>query len=129
MRVGDIMKNRKGFTLVEIIGVIAVLALIMLVTAPTLLKTLKGADAKEYETFVDNLFLATETHIQKNRDAYPQLENIGGTVQVSVQSLQESGYVKKNYENPKLEGPVNPQSQIKVTVQSDGTYKYEYIEG
>lgn len=126
MRIGDFMKSRRGFTLIEIIGVIALLAVILLVAAPTIIKTLKSTEDSEYSTYVENITLAAETYLQRNRERYPQLEHIGGIVTITVGTLQEEGFVKKNLKNPKTDANVNEADYIEVTVQSDGSYTYKY---
>lgn len=128
MRIGDFMKNRSGFTLIEIMGVIALLAVIMMVTVPTVLKTLKKSETNQFDTYVENLTLAAETYLQRNRERYPQMENVGGTLSVRVGTLQEEGFIKTHIKNPKTEADANPEDIIKITVESDGSYAFEYIQ-
>ena len=58
LTVGDVYMKRKGFTLVELLGVIVVLAIIALITTPIILgiieSTRKGA-------FVDSVYGLIET--------------------------------------------------------------------
>lgn len=53
---------KKGFTLVELIGVIAVLGIILLVTIPTLTSTLRSNSDQKYENTLQDIYLATEQY-------------------------------------------------------------------
>ena len=68
--------KRRGFTLIEVIGVIAVLSLMLLITVPALTKTLKRNEKQQYNDYINNLKLATETYIVKNIDSYPELNDM-----------------------------------------------------
>ena len=58
--------NNKAFTLVELVGVVAVLALIFLVTYPNIVSLSKKEDNKQYDLMVKDLCLAGETYIYEN---------------------------------------------------------------
>lgn len=129
MIIGDFMKNKKGFTLVEIIGVIAVLSVIMLVTVPSILRTLKKSENEKYEAFLQNLYLATENYIVQNSTMYPELKTVGGTTTVSIKVLREEKLVKKQVINPKTNENILDTQGIKVTVQNDKTNQYSFENG
>ena len=58
--VGEDMK--KGFTLVELLGVISIMAVILLLSVPAVTNILKKATESEYYSFEENVFLATEAY-------------------------------------------------------------------
>lgn len=94
------MKNNRGFTLVELIAVMTLLAAIILVTVPVIINTIKKNDDKLGENFEKSLKQAAELYVERNRDVFPDLNNIGGTAEVSTDTLIEEGYLKQNLENP-----------------------------
>lgn len=94
------MKNNRGFTLVELIAVMTLLAAIILVTVPVIINTIKKNDDKLGENFEKSLKQATELYVERNRDVFPDLNNIGGTAEVSTDTLIEEGYLKQDLENP-----------------------------
>ncbi|MCR5483079.1 MAG: BspA family leucine-rich repeat surface protein [Bacilli bacterium] len=49
------MKNNKGFTLVELLAVIVILAIIMLIAIPAILNTMEKAKRKSFITYVDKI--------------------------------------------------------------------------
>ena len=94
------MKNNRGFTLVELIEVMTLLAAIILVTVPVIINTIKKNDDKLGENFEKSLKQAAELYVERNRDVFTDLNNIGGTAEVSTDTLIEEGYLKQDLENP-----------------------------
>lgn len=94
------MKNNRGFTLVELIAVMTLLAAIILVTVPVIINTIKKNDDKLGENFEKSLKQAAELYVERNRDVFSDLNNIGGTAEVSTDTLIEEGYLKQDLENP-----------------------------
>lgn len=94
------MKNNRGFTLVELIAVITILSAIILVTVPVIINTIKKNDNKLGENFEKSLKQAAELYVERNRDVFPDLNNIGGNVVVSADDLVKAGYLKQDLENP-----------------------------
>lgn len=121
------MKN-KGFTLIEIMAIIAVLAVIALVTAPTIIKTYKKSDQNEYNEYIETLELATESYIQNNLEEYPELGSPGGIITVTIKTLRDNGYVKKEFINPKTKQNTSDNAGFKVTANNDGSYNYEFSD-
>ncbi len=129
MKIGDFMKDTRGFTLVEIMGVIAILAVVVLVTAPTLIKSLKTTENAQYDAFKDDLYLAAESYIESNKDLYKeQLLTIGGKVNVFMKTLKDENLIKHKLKNPKTNEILKDGSYIQIIVQGDGTYKYNFID-
>ena len=53
-----VMSNKKGFTLIEILGVIVVLGLIAVIVTPKIIDTIKDSKKKSYNVSVNNLVKA-----------------------------------------------------------------------
>ena len=85
------MKN-KGFTLVELLGVLVVLAIMLIVTVPAITSSLKSADQKEYDSFVNNIIDSAELYVETNREKFPELSSIGGVSAVPIRDLIDSGF-------------------------------------
>lgn len=81
---------KKGFTLIEMIGIIIVLAAIMIVVAPSLLNTLRNSGKNTYNSFKNNLKQATESYIVKNKDVS---DNEIDEVNVYLSDLLEQNYI------------------------------------
>jgi len=84
------MKNKKGFTLTELLAVIIILGLIMVIVIPALVK--KFSDTKE-----DKCKIYTET-VEKALLTYADIElplNANETVEVTLQYLVDAEYLDK----------------------------------
>jgi len=116
--------NKKAFTLVELLGVIVVLTLILLVSAPSIIETFRQSSIKEYNAFLTSLYNATETYIEFNRDAFDQLDTVNGKVDVSLQTLLDLDYIKKLGVNPDTGLEVDANYTVVATKLADGTIDY-----
>ena len=115
---------KKGFTLVELIGVIAVLGIILLVTIPTLTSTLRSNSDQKYENTLQDIYLATEQYTLNYKEQFPSLEQIGGSAMVTIETLKNAGYINENLENPNTGAPFQNNDYIEVTIVED--YKRTY---
>ncbi len=121
------MKKNKGFTLVEIIGVITIIAIILVFAVPAVVGILKKNDVNEYDRFIKDLCLSTETYAELNINSYPNLNNIGNSYQISMQILLDNSYVKSTAVNPKTDEKIKGTDIVKITKNSDGNFSCEYI--
>lgn len=120
--------QKKGFTLIELLGVIVVLAIILIVAVPSTIATLKRAGEKEYNAFLVNLYNATETYVELNRIVYPQLDTVGGSVNIPVQTILDQGLIKKMGIDPDT-GTIMPSTYtVTATTQSDNTILYTILK-
>ncbi len=117
--------HKKGFTLIELLGVFTLLALILLVSVPTIMGMLKKQREKSYLGFLDDLYLATEAYVQNN-DTY-NLDEVGQTIYVKIEDVVKAHYFRSTMVNPKTNEKVNMNHYIKITVNEDHTYQYEYV--
>lgn len=120
------MNKNKGFTLVELIGIVIVLGLLVIIGIPSLIKTMKVNQNREYEVFEKNLFLAAETYVSDHIEEIDELKVVGGTYYVFTSYLLEEKLIKqKNLYNPKTKRNLTDNAAIKVTVSEDSSYEYE----
>lgn len=117
---------KKGFTLVELIGVMVILGLMVLVGVPAMTRTLRNTNDDEYNRALTDLYLATESYIEVNRKNFPILDNAGGDVYISLNELKNAGYLRANITNPKTEKVFDYKNAVRVFRNLDGTLDYEY---
>lgn len=84
------MKNKKGFTLIELIGVVTVLALIALIVYPTINTVIKNSKEKAYKDQVELVIKAAK---QWGMDHSEELPDAGGTMTLSIATLLQNGYI------------------------------------
>lgn len=118
--------NKRGFTLIELIAVIGLLALLALASYPNITSQLKKSRQTNYNVFEQNIFLATETYINTYREQYVDFKNAGDVVRIELKELIESGYVKSTIVNPKTNEKISETDYVEVTINSDLTYNYTY---
>lgn len=92
----------KGFTLVELLGIISVLAIFMAVAMPSLIETNKKTIEQQKKTFRSNVSDACVTYLEINPDNYKFVDSDGNNrnIRLTVNDLIEKGYLKKNIVNP-----------------------------
>ena len=83
------MKN-KGFTLIELIGTIVIIALIALIIIPAIGRTLKTGIEKSEKQIENNIILAAKNYFSDNPKA-----TCG-----ELKTLQEEGYIDYKIKSP-----------------------------
>lgn len=87
------MKNEKGFTLVELIVVIAILGVILILALPQVQKIQSQNKRKKYETYQESLEDAAKLYMDSNaRDIFGNNES--GCVTVYYSDLKKSNLIK-----------------------------------
>ena len=95
------LKN-KGFTLIELIAIVVVLAAIFLVSFPILLGITKNTKESKYDVTVGNLCEAGKTYIANNQNKYPNATSVGAKITIPVIELVEYGVVDQDTIDPAL---------------------------
>ncbi len=119
--------EKNGFTLVELIAIIAVLAAIFLVSFPSFLNMAKDDDEKEYNEMIETICLAGRSYIYSNMSNYGELSQVGSTIDISVEKLVNYESVNGNLINIKTGKEVINDS-LKYTVLDDYSLDCKYID-
>ena len=86
--------NKKGFTLVELIATIVVLALVVSISAYAITNIINSAKEKNYDLLIKNIKDASETYYQECK--YSNNSGITCDDTVKLQDLVNYGYLKGN---------------------------------
>ena len=126
------MKN-KGFTLVELLGTIILLAIISLIALPSILNALNTSQAEINESYRYAATTAARNYVNDNMDSYPKaLENAtedkeyGENGNLQIQMLLYEGYITDSSINEKNTCEMM-NDYIKVTSDYK-KYNFEYVE-
>ena len=130
--------NKKGFTLVELLAVIAILGIMAIIALPNVLKIFKSSTdeiMKNQETQVSD---AAELYVKdyctrKISDEYICSNNYVSNNYLCLSEIQTAGYIKSiTYKGKECEGMVtfdsngkNPTAYLYCDKQTDGTYAYK----
>ena len=108
-----VLKNTKGFTLVELLAVIVVLAVIILIAMPAVMNSMEKARRNAFAVEANELVKIAQT-------AYSDLmmKNLtGNSYCFSYQYLKDAGFLEKN--------DTNYSGSVSVNIDSNGKASYK----
>lgn len=115
----DNSKNLRGFTLVELLAVIVVLAIVMLIAVQAVLPQMERARRQSFAIEANGAIDAAQTYFMSSSltggDGFPATEE--GTSCVTIQDLYTGGYTELQY----------PNYSGKVVVQKKGNIYIYYV--
>ena len=118
--------NSKGFTLIELTAVVLILAIIFLVSFPSLLSLTKSDKDQEYDKMVENLCLAGKSYIYDNEEEYQELLSVvNSEIKINISDLIDSELVSSKTLNVKTDKLVDKDT-LTFTVLSDYSLECEY---
>ena len=123
MEIGDNMNN-KGFTLVELIAIIGLLAIIVLISIPSFTNQIEWSRKNNYDNFISDLCLAAESYVNHSGEV-SNFSNAGDTITINIEDLKSNGYIKSNLKNPKTNEVLSSSDILTVTITEDLTYSCE----
>lgn len=122
---------KKGFTLVELLAVIAILSIVLSLVVVNTNYFLNQRKEKDYSNITDIIKKNTDVLINTNNDIYIKVNNKLSsldTCKISYQILIDNNLMDKDTINPKTNKIINTDSYIKVTVKSNYDFNYEFID-
>ena len=108
--------NKKGFTLIETIMVIAILALLMLILVPNVISLINKNNIKSCHSLEDSIKNATKIYVTNNK--YQLGFSCGTEKEIKIQDLIDSGDLKltdNKLVNPKDNSTILLNETVKVT--------------
>ena len=118
--------NKKGYTLIELLAVLSIIAVILLIAVPSVTKQITGIEDNNYKQFKQNIYLAAESYINSKPDEFFNLKEDNGEACIDVEYLVYEGWIKSTTVNPKTNEKVSLNSSIKI-VNINGEYRYTYM--
>lgn len=118
------MSPKKGFTLIELMTVIVLLAGILLLIVSTFTKTIANSKEKTYQIQINNLKQAAKKWAMENPGFLSQEESL----HLDLDALIEAGYLKNDdIVDPRNNNPMNGCIIISYD-EAYSQYTYEYEE-
>ncbi len=115
------MKNKKAFTLIELLAVILILAVILAVVTPSVLSFLQSSKQKAYDTSINKIIEAARIYVASNIKDFKDIDYY----EMSLDELCSSDYLDCPIINPKNDEELN--GFIYLT-KSGRTFEYEFVE-
>ena len=111
---------KRGYTLVELLGVMIILGLILLVSFPIIINQIKKSNEAISESTRILIESSAELYINDNEAEYPI--NPGAIYYVAVETLVNEGLVSKSLKD------LDIKDYVKVTVKEDKTLAFEIVD-
>lgn len=115
---------KKGFTLVELLAVIAILGVIALIAVPAVDKAINQGKDQMLETQKAQIIKGAKDYLAVNTNKLP---NTGASIQLYVGDLQDAGFLQLNIKNPQNDDYVSPNAIVTVKAIGNG-YQYTVDE-
>ncbi len=115
--------KKKGFTLIELMGVLIILGILSVIAIPTITKAIHNSREKAYEDQVGIIMAASKNWSADHIRDLPTED--GASIAVTIRELQEDGFLEVNIQNPKTQEPFNTSSYVTISRYGD-RYNYEF---
>ena len=114
---------KKGFTLVELLGVISILGITALLVVPSVEKIIRESKQRALENNKKTILSATKNWVSDNKT------NIDGDEYIiTVEDLKSSGYLEYNLKNPVSDKCIGNDTEILIKKDQDN-FKYMFNGG
>lgn len=90
---------KRGFTLIEMLGILVVLSVIILISLPSIIQTNKNAKQSEIDDAEKTILMAAETYIEIDEQAAQKLKK-NNYYYVKLSTLVSEGLLSNNMKNP-----------------------------
>ena len=112
------MKNKKGFTLVELIAVIIILAALALVTFPALLNQINNTKGKISDATKELIISAAKSYMNENLNLYPRQDGVKYCLNLDL-------LVSEDYLSESIISSDNNLDDKGVSITYNETYSYD----
>ena len=110
--------NKKGFTLVELLAVIIILAVILTIILPSVSRTLKKSKNTIYDIQINDILNSTYDYSLKNLKLLPE----SGKTYITLNELKKYGYIENDIKDPKTNK--NFENDLVISIENVGS-KYK----
>lgn len=118
--------NNKGFTLIEIIIAVSLIAMIAIMFANNLEGINRSTTQKSYDRMLNKILVATEAYVSNNDDVENEIKFGKGIYRLTVSDLIQSGFLDKDLIDPRTDANINREEAITIKYACDGKYKITY---
>lgn len=109
------MKNKKGFTLIELIAVIAIIASLSLIVGLNMKKMLDTTKEKKYNAYKEEIQNAACVYAEQ-QNWHHASDCPNNPCRVTFETLKEAGLVSKNLLNPKTKKTIDEELRREISI-------------
>lgn len=119
--------NKKGFTLIEMLATIALLAIIATISVPFIVNRIDYFKEKSLETMITSVENATEKYVNENQQDLDELTTFG-FIEIRISTLIDEGYLSNTLMNPIQNRPVPLDDLVFVSRTPSNKIEIKYDE-
>ena len=119
------MKNKKGFTLIELVMAIGLLGFFAITIGISLNRTFKAQKAREQKEYTEKVISSANLYVSNNAEILNDLSTVKGYVIIKASDLISNGYLSENTINPSTKERISKDTEIKVSYDANGTIKID----
>lgn len=119
------MKNKKAFTLVEMIGVIVIISLLLTIAIPSILNRIQGSKDDISKKSKEIFYTATDLYLDSHKVKYKNYAN--NVYCISLQKLVDSEFLTEPVLDVKSGKNIDLQKTVKVTVDEKLNFNHEIV--
>ncbi len=118
---------KKGFTLIEMIAVIGIIAIMSLLVMPLIINQLGEKKEEISKTTYDIIYTAADLYLNNNVATYPK--QVNAIYCVKLEDMLNSGYLKKPLKDVTTGKLIDTSRYLRVEVNAYGEYdNYEVLD-
>lgn len=118
--------KKKGFTLVELLGVVVILGLLLIIALPPILNQIKSAKGQISAATTQLIENAADLYVSSHSNDYPK--NSGNVFCITLKSLVESGNLASPLTDVSTGKEIDLGQVVKATVTSNQLLEYQLVE-
>ena len=118
--------NQKGFTFIEIISVIILMALVSLAIIPTIISQVSKETDNVNEVTLDLIYEATDSYVKPRYHTYQPIA--GNVYCISLETLVDNNVLDKNLKDAKTNKAIPLTRNVQVSVNGYQEFEYQLLD-
>ncbi len=116
---------KKGFTLVELLGVIVILGIISLIVVPPIINQIRTIRTSVGDDTLKLIYASTRRYMDDNRDQYPLIED--REYCITLRQLFNSGILPSPLLDPNTNEEISELKEVKIKINEIDNIEYELL--
>ncbi len=122
------MKNKNGFTLIEVLASIAIMLLIVTIATTSILSLTRKNSKEQYQSYLDQFIANAKLYVNDHKPLVNNIIDKETCYKITLKDLLNFNFIDEIPKNPITKKEFDPESGIAVKKNSEGIFSYLYIE-